>query len=305
VFYAVDGKRRLPETRLRELEGWRGSRPVRIGNRARERFQADMYGLVVELSWRWSQRGEAPEEHYWEFLVEIVEAAIARRHLPDRGLWEVRSKPLHYVHSKVMCWAAIDGGVALAERYALPAPLERWREQREALREEIETRGMDRRRGIFVRSYGSTELDAALLLLPAVEFVRWDDERMLRTTDAIRKSLTYRGLLRRYRAQDGLEGEEGVFVACTFWLVECLAHQGRRAEALRLFRRACRCANDLGLFSEEFDPRAGEMLGNFPQGLSHLAHISAALALGGTRARKRRPRSAGRAGVGARGGVGS
>ncbi len=281
VLYSVDGKRRVPEIDLEKLDGWRGSRPVRIGNGAAEQFQADMYGLVMELSWRWSERGERPDENYWGFLTQIVEAAIGRSRLPDRGLWEVRSRPLHFVQSKVMCWAAIDGGVALAERYSLPAPVDRWRRERDTLRKDIEKRGYDRKRGIFVRSYGSKDVDAALLLLPAVEFVAWDDERMVRTTDAIRKELSRNGLVLRYKAQDGLSGDEGVFVACTFWLAECLAHQRRRKEAREAFDRACRCANDLGLFAEEYQPKIGEMLGNFPQGLTHLAHVSAALALEG------------------------
>jgi len=279
VLYAVDGKRRVPEIDLPKLDGWRQSRPVRIGNGAAQQFQADMYGLVMELSWRWSQRGEQPDENYWTFLTAIVEVAIARRHLPDRGIWEIRSRPLHFVHSKVMCWAAVDGGIALAERHGLKAPLERWREERDGMRKDIEKRGYDRKRGIFVRSYGSKDLDAALLLLPAVDFVAWDDERMMRTTYAIREELARDGLIQRYKAKDGLAGKEGVFVACTFWLAECLAHQGRRSEARATFERACRCANDLGLFAEEFDPKRGEMLGNFPQGLTHLAHVSAALAL--------------------------
>ncbi|HEY2037527.1 MAG TPA: glycoside hydrolase family 15 protein [Steroidobacteraceae bacterium] len=279
VLYAVDGKRRIPEIRLPKLDGWRQSRPVRIGNGAATQFQADMYGLVMELSWRWSERGEQPDENYWGFLTAIVEVAIARRHLKDRGIWEIRSRPLHFVHSKVMCWAAVDGGIALAERHGLPAPIDRWREERDGMRADIEKRGYDRKRGIFVRSYGSKEVDAALLLLPAVEFVAWDDERMVRTTDAIAKDLSRDGLVMRYDAKDGLRGREGVFIACTFWLAECLAHQRRHAQARQAFDRACRCANDLGLFAEEFDPKKGEMLGNFPQGLTHLAHVSAALAL--------------------------
>ncbi|MGH8199924.1 MAG: glycoside hydrolase family 15 protein [Steroidobacteraceae bacterium] len=290
VLYAVDGKRRLPEIDLPNLDGWRGSRPVRIGNGAAEQFQADMYGLVMELSWRWSERGERPDDNYWSFLTAIVEVAIARRHLPDRGLWEVRSRPMHFVHSKVMCWAAVDGGIALAEKYELPAPLNRWRQELVGMRRDIEKRGYDRKRGVFVRSYGSTDLDAALLLLPAVDFVAWDDERMLRTTEAIRKHLSRSGLVQRYRAKDGLRGKEGVFLACTFWLAECLAHQRRHKEARQAFDRACRCANDLGLFAEEFEPRRGEMLGNFPQGLTHLSHVSAALALEELE-KKPRPRS--------------
>jgi GH15 family glucan-1,4-alpha-glucosidase len=292
VLYGVDGKRRLPEINLDNLEGWRGSRPVRIGNGAARQFQLDMYGLIVQLSCRWSEHGVRPAQAYWSFLVQIVEAAIAKRRLPDRGIWEVRSRPRHFVHSKVMCWVAADGGVALAEKYRLHAPVERWRRERDETRREIEAHGVDHRRGIFVQSYGSHEVDAALLLLPLVGFVRFDDERMIRTTDVIRAELERNGLILRYRTEDGLQGREGVFLACTFWLAECLARQGRRADARKVFNRAIGCANDVGLFAEEHATAGREMLGNFPQGLTHLSHISAALALGathtGARVRRRR-----------------
>jgi GH15 family glucan-1,4-alpha-glucosidase len=289
VLYAVDGKRRLPELILDGLEGWRRSRPVRIGNAASQQFQSDMYGLIVELSWRWSQHGVRPEKDYWDFLMAIIEAAIEKSRLPDRGIWEIRSPPRHFVHSKVMCWAAIDGGVALAEKYSLAAPLERWRQERDDLRTNIETHGVDQKRGIFVESYGSEQVDAALLLLPGVDFVRFDDERMVRTTDVIREELTSDGLILRYKTQDGLQGREGVFLACTFWLAECLARQGRRREALRAFKQATAAANDLGLFAEQYEAQGKEMLGNFPQGLTHLAHVSAALALATESRHHRRP----------------
>ncbi len=280
VLYAVDGKRRLPEITLDGLEGWRGSRPVRIGNAAERQFQLDLYGLVVELSWRWSERGVPPEKDYWDFLLAIIDAAIDKSRLPDRGIWEIRSAPRHFVHSKVMCWAAVDGGIALADKYSLPAPLDRWRQERDDLRRNIETRGMDHSRGIFVESYDSDQVDAALLLLPGVDFVGFRDERMVRTTDVIRQELTRDGLILRYNSEDGLHGREGVFLACTFWLAECLARQGRRREALQAFKHASAAANDLGLFAEQYASLGKEMLGNFPQGLTHLAHISAALALG-------------------------
>ncbi len=288
VLYAVDGKRRLPEIVLDGLEGWRGSHPVRIGNAASKQFQLDMYGLIVELSWRWSERGLRPDKDYWEFLVTVVEAAIQKSRLPDRGFWEIRSAPRHFVHSKVMCWAAVDAGLALAEKYSLAAPLDRWRKERDELRRNIETHGVDRKRGIFVESYGSHKVDAVLLLLPGVEFVKFDDELMVRTTDVIRRELLSDGLLLRYKNEDGLAGQEGVFLACTFWLAECLARQGRRTEALRTFKRATAAANDVGLFAEEYAPHSKEMLGNFPQGLTHLAHISAALALHSSGARRKK-----------------
>jgi GH15 family glucan-1,4-alpha-glucosidase len=280
VLYAVDGKRRITETALENLEGWRGSRPVRVGNAAEGQYQADMYGTIVELAWRWSQRGDCPEAPWWAFLTEIVEATILRWRQPDRGIWEVRSTPLHFVHSKVMCWAAVEGGIALAQRHGLTAPITRWQHARDVIRQEIESLGVDRRRGIFVRSFGSKHVDAALLLLPGVEFVAYDDPRMVRTVDVIRSSLSRdSGLIVRYLGEDGLRGREGTFLACTFWLAEVLAHQRRLALARSAFECAARCANDLGLFPEQYLPSAGQMLGNFPQGLTHLAHISAALAL--------------------------
>ena len=282
VLYAVDGRRRMDEVELDELEGWRGSRPVRIGNGAAHQYQADMYGLVLELYWRWSERGMGLAEEYWQFLSDIVETAVSKWHLPDRGFWEVRSHPRHFVHSKVMCWAAVSRGIALAERYSLPAPLDRWRKAQAKIRKLVETRGFDRRGGHFVRSFGSRELDAALLLIPSVEFVAWDDPRMIRTADAIRTHLRRDGLVLRYDGEDGLPPGEGVFIACTFWFAEVLAHQGHKDEARALFERACACANDLGLFAEEYDVHSKQPLGNFPQGLTHLAHISAALALDGS-----------------------
>jgi GH15 family glucan-1,4-alpha-glucosidase len=179
-----------------------------------------------------------------------------------------------------MCWAAVDHGVGLARKFGLEAPLQRWRAARDAIRAAIEKDGVDPARGNFVASFGSRDLDAALLLLPGVGFVAHDDPRMIATVAAIRTELASDGLILRYTAADGLAGQEGSFVACTFWLAECLARQGRDAVARALFEHASRCANDLGLFSEEFDSRRGELLGNFPQGLTHLAHISAALSLG-------------------------
>lgn len=279
VLYGCDGRRRIPEIELEFLEGYRRSRPVRIGNGAERQFQADMYGLVLELAWRWAQRGNSPDPAYWKFLTRIVEAAIQRWQEPDRGIWEVRSEPRHFVHSKVMCWAAVNRGVALCESFALSAPAERWRAAREEMRAVIEDRGYDRSRGIFVQAFGERALDAALLLLPEVEFVDYGDARMVRTVDAICEELNDHGLILRYRTDDGLRGTEGVFLACSFWLAGCLARQNRREAARQWFDRAMDCANDVGLFPEEYDPRSGLMLGNFPQGLTHLAHVSAALAL--------------------------
>ncbi len=280
VLYGIDGKRRLTEIELTHLSGWRDSRPVRIGNGAESQFQSDMYGLLLELAWRWALRGNRIDEAYWRFLVDLVETAIAKWQVPDRGIWEVRGDPKDFVHSKVMCWAAVNRGIGLAEAQQLDAPLDHWKQVRDEIRHAVETRGMHPQGDHFVASFGGTQMDAALLLLPDVEFVAYDDPRMLRTLDAVRAELdTDGGLVLRYRVEDGMAGSEGVFLACTFWLVECLARAGRTEEARAVFDRVATCANDLGLFSEESDPHTGQMLGNFPQGLSHLAHISASLAL--------------------------
>ncbi len=189
-----------------------------------------------------------------------------------------------------MCWASLDRGIRLADECMRRAPTRRWGRVRDALRESIETHGYDERRGIFTQAYDRPELDAALLLLPTVEFLGWRDERMVRTTEAVRDELDAGdGLLYRYRRDDGLDGTEGAFLCCSFWLAECLARQGEYDEARSVFDATLGRANDLGLFSEEFDPGRGELLGNFPQGLTHLAHIDAAVCLAETQRHKAKP----------------
>jgi GH15 family glucan-1,4-alpha-glucosidase len=183
------------------------------------------------------------------------------------------------VHSKVLCWVALDRGLRLADEVGFPAPVRRWTATRAAIRAAVERHGYDPGRGVFTQAFDRPELDAALLRLPIAGFVAWDDPRMRRTVDAVRRELEVDGLLLRYRAPDGLEGTEGTFVACTFWLVECLARQGRGADARAAFTKASATANDLGLFAEEFDAATGSLLGNFPQALTHLSHITAAIAL--------------------------
>ncbi len=282
IMYGVGGERRLTEIEL-PLDGYRGSRPVRIGNSAAKQRQLDAYGELVELSWRWHLRGHSPDDDYWRFLVELVETAVEAWREPDRGLWESRGEPKHYVHSKVMLWTAIDKGLRLAEDCMRTAPVERWRKARDRIRRVVERDGYDAKRNSFVQAFGSKNLDAALLLLPSVGFIDYHDRRMVGTVDAIRENLDAGdGLILRYRTEetdDGLAGREGSFLACTLWLAECLAQQGRLEEARKAFERVLSTSNDLGLFAEEFDTEKGEMLGNFPQALTHLSHISAALAL--------------------------
>ena len=282
IMYGVGGERRLTEIEL-PLEGYRGSRPVRIGNAATEQLQLDAYGELLLLTWIWHRRGHSPDDDYWRFLADLVDVAAERWAEPDSGIWEMRGPRRHFVHSKVMCWAAVDRGIQLAVECMRQAPLNRWRKTLKEMRESIDANGVDSKRGCFVQSYKSKELDAALLTLPNVGYCEYDDPRMVATVQAIRENLEQEGLVLRYRTDkvnDGVGGgREGYFLACTFWLVDCLAGQRQYAEAREVFDRATAAGNDLGLFAEEFDPQSGELLGNFPQAFTHLAHIAAAVRL--------------------------
>jgi GH15 family glucan-1,4-alpha-glucosidase len=277
TIYGLGGEHFLFEAELEHLEGYRGARPVRIGNLAAFQQQHDIYGELLELAWEWYERGHRPDHHYWMFLRELANIASEVWRRPDRGIWELRQSPEHYVHSKAMCWAAVDHGIRLAAECDLDAPTERWEKARDEIRRVVEEHGYDEDRGVFVRILFGDELDGSLLLLPRVGFVDYEDERMVRTAEAIRKELDNDGLIMRFRS----EKREGAFLPCSFWLAECLARQGKQDEAAEVFERACETANDLGLFSEEYDPSTDEMVGNFPQALTHLSHISAALALSG------------------------
>jgi GH15 family glucan-1,4-alpha-glucosidase len=282
IVYGVGGERRLRGDVVEGLEGYRSSTPVRLGNDASEQLQLDAYGELVNLTWRWHRRGHSPSDDDWRFLVSLIDHAAERWSEPDCGIWEWPGEPEHFVHSKVLCWSALDRGIRLADECMRRAPTRRWKRARDEVREAVESRGYDRKRGVYVQSFGRTEMDAALLLLPTVEYVAWDDERMVRTVAAVREELDAGdGLIYRYRRDDGLEGDEGAFLCCSFWLAECLAQAGDLGEARMIFDKAVARSNDLGLFSEEVHPETGELLGNFPQGLTHLAHIDAAVALKG------------------------
>ena len=274
IMYGVGGERRLTEQVLNGLEGYGEASPVRIGNAAVGQRQLDIYGELLELAWHWHRRGNSPDDDYWRFLLEIVDRASELWEEPDHGLWEERGEPQHFVLSKAMCWSALNRGLSLAEECMRKAPERRWKKAREEAREAIESNGYDEDLGSFTRTFGGKELDASLLLLPKIGFVDYRDERMVGTTNAIREDLDDDGLLKRYRSE-----EEGPFLACSFWLVECLACQGRIDEAQEAFDRTLSTSNDLGLFSEMYDTKNGALLGNFPQGLTHLSHIAAARAL--------------------------
>ncbi len=279
IMYTLQGNERLEEVELGHLKGYRNSRPVRIGNEAHRQNQWDVYGEVMDSALRLSDYAGKIDEEIWPFLRGICTLAIENWQKPDDGIWEVRNGPHHFVYSKVMCWVALDRGISIARRFGFEAPLELWLEERDRIKEDILAKGFDEKLNSFVQKYGSCELDASLLLLPLNGFLAADDSRIRGTIEACEKQLMHRGFLLRYKADDGLKGEEGGFVLCNFWLVECLALSGKSEEALFLLNRTLTASNHLGLFSEEFNSDSLEMLGNFPQAFSHIGYVNAVSAI--------------------------
>ena len=278
VLYQLDGGNRAPEREL-SFEGYRGSRPVRIGNGAVEQRQLDIYGDLFQAVWVYVERGNELDRENGERLAETAGLVCDVWRERDRGLWEVRSDPVHFIQSKMMCWVALDRAVRLAERGELPREhAARWRREADAIRAFVEEQGFSEAKGSYVRFAGSEELDASLLLGSLMGYCDGDDPRMAGTIDAIRRELGHGRYVHRYTGEDGLEGEEGAFLCCSFWLVEALARSGRADDATELMGSLLELGNDVGLFAEEIDPRTGEFLGNFPQGLTHLALVSAAVA---------------------------
>jgi GH15 family glucan-1,4-alpha-glucosidase len=279
IMYGVAGERRLSEFELPWLPGYEGSVPVRVGNAASEQLQVDVFGEVMDALYQARVQGLAKETHAWALqraLLTHLEGIWAE---PDEGIWEIRGERRHFVHSKVMAWVAFDRAVRTVEEQGLDGPVGRWRELREQIHAEVCERGFDASLGSFVQSYGSTELDASLLLIPLVGFLPADDERVRGTVDAVERELLRDGLVRRYRTRigvDGLPAGEGVFLPCSFWLVDCYELLGRHDDAHELFGRLVGLANDLGLLAEEYDPEANRLLGNFPQAFTHLALINSA-----------------------------
>ena len=279
TLYDVYGRPRARERDITGLRGYRDSRPVRRGNAAVEQLQLDNWGYLVEAVHKYAGAGGRVDASMWAATRAYVDHIAGTWMQPDHGIWEVRTAPRHYVHSKVMAWVALDRGLRLAREQHLPADRPRWQEQRRVLSEAILTEGYDAGRGTFVSVFGGDGIDAALLEIAGSGIVDPDDERLRRTIDRIRSELAVGPLVYRYRADDGLAGTEGAFVPCSFWLVEALARTGRRDEALEVFQGAAAVANDVGLLPEEVDAESGEALGNFPQGLSHIALVKAACAL--------------------------
>ena len=281
VMYGLRGERRLTEIELPELEGYRRSRPVRMGNAAYSQFQLDIYGEVLDSAHLYRKFVGEMDTEYWQYLRRVVDFVIDHWREPDEGIWETRGGRQHFVFSKVMCWVALDRAIKAARALELPGDLKRWRRVRAEIKEDVLANGYNNRRRAFTQSYGSQALDAANLMLPLVGFIRADDPRMRSTIRAIETEMTSpSGYVYRYRdLDDGLGGEEGTFTICTFWLADNLIALGELTRARALFEQLRGCANDLGLFSEEIDAITGEMLGNFPQAFSHMALINTAVML--------------------------
>jgi GH15 family glucan-1,4-alpha-glucosidase len=282
ILYGIAGERRLVEVELPWLKGYEGSRPVRIGNKASEQVQLDVYGELMDTLHLATESGIAGNDDAWAFqraLVKHLETAWLQ---PDSGIWEVRGPARHFTHSKIMCWVAFDRGVKAIEKWGVKGPLEHWRAVRDAIHADICAKAFNPTLNSFVQTYGSTELDASLLLVPLVGFLRPDDPRVLGTIEAVQRYLMKDGLVQRYVPNpnvDGLPQGEGAFLACSFWLADALVLIGRVDEARALFERLVALSSDLGLLSEEYDPLANRMLGNFPQALSHVALVNTALNL--------------------------
>jgi alpha,alpha-trehalase len=287
IMYGVGGERLLPELEHGQLDGWRGSRPVRIGNAAATQFQLDVYGYLLDTAWLYYRHGGQLTAAFWSLLRGAVEVVAARWTEPDEGIWEVRGGRRQFVFSKVMAWVAVDRAIRLARARGLPADLDRWSALRAGIRRQVERDGVDPASGALVQSFGSRALDAANLLVPLVRFLPADDARVRATIRRTADELTRDGLVYRYLEPDGLPGGEATFLICSFWLVDNLALAGEIGRARELFERLLGCANDVGLLAEQIDPASGELLGNFPQAFSHAGLIGAALNL--TRSRPSSP----------------
>ena len=281
IMYGASGERRLPEFELSWLPGYEASKPVRVGNAASQQFQLDVYGEVMDCLHQARRSGVPEDPSAWALQVALMEFLEVHWREPDEGIWEVRGPRRQFTHSKVMAWVAFDRAVRAVEQFGLAGPVERWRQLRSEVHTEVCDLGFDRDQHTFVQSYGRTELDASLLMLPLVGFLPANDERIRGTVAAIERDLYIDGFVRRYTGVslgevDGIPGGEGAFLPCSFWLADNYVLQGRIAEGRALFDRLVALANDVGLLAEEYDPVARRLLGNFPQAFTHVALINTA-----------------------------
>ena len=279
ILYGVAGERRLSETRLDWLPGYRDIGPVLIGNAAHSQHQLDVYGEIFDALHLTRRAGVEPDEHVWALqrtLLDFLESAWSD---PDDGIWEIRGPRRQFTHSKVMAWVAFDRAVKAVERFGRSGSVDHWAGIRDQIHAEVCRRGVDPDRGVFVQEYGGKALDASLLLVPLVGFLPPDDPRVRATLEAVERELTQDGFVLRYERGsevDGLGIGEGTFLPCSFWLVDNLAMVGREQEARRLFERLLAVRNDVGLLSEEYDPEQGRLMGNFPLAFTHVALINSA-----------------------------
>ena len=281
ILYGVAGERRVPEFELDWLAGYAGSSPVRIGNAAHEQFQLDVYGEVMDALHLGRVHGLGPDDNAWALQLRVMDFLEGAWDQPDEGIWEVRGPRAHFTHSKVLAWVAFDRAVEAVERWGLPGPVERWRQFRAEIHEEVCREGFNVELNSFTQSYGSSELDASTLLIPLVGFLPPNDPRVVGTVEAIQRDLTRDGFVQRYAPKehndvDGLTGGEGAFLPCSFWLVDALLLLERDDEARELFEKLLAIRNDLGLISEEYDPAEQRLLGNFPQAFTHVGLVNSA-----------------------------
>jgi GH15 family glucan-1,4-alpha-glucosidase len=282
IMYGAAGERRLTEMELPWLPGYEGSSPVRTGNAASTQLQLDVYGELMDALHLALKAGVKPDRHAWELQIELMKFLEKLWHEPDEGIWEVRGPRRHFTHSKVMAWVAFDRAISIAEEFYPDTPTDSWQVERDAIKEQVLKDGFDAGRNTFTQYYGSRQLDASLLLLPLVGFLPATDPRIVGTVAAIEKELMCDGFLLRYPVEaesqdvDGLPPGEGVFLPCTFWLADNYALQGRQEEARAIFERLLALRNDLGLLSEEYDPKQRRLVGNFPQAFSHVSLVNTA-----------------------------
>jgi GH15 family glucan-1,4-alpha-glucosidase len=282
ILYGVAGERRIPEFEVEWLPGYGGSRPVRIGNAAHEQFQLDVFGEMMDSLHEARRHGLVRDDNAWALQLHVMDFLEHAWHEPDEGIWEVRGPRRHFVHSKVLAWVAFDRGIEAIEDWGRPGPVERWHRVRDEIHEEVCREGFNVELNSFTQSYGSEDLDASTLLIPLLGFLPPEDPRVIGTVEAIQRDLTRNGFVERYRPHesvDGLPGGEGVFLPCSFWLVDALLMLERDDQAQALFEQLIGVSNDLGLLSEEYDPEEKRLLGNYPQAFTHVGLVNSAFNL--------------------------